>query len=124
MSELSLMERLTSEADRLDPPYLHEFNEKGQRLGHHSHAHLLRSAATALSLAQTEIKGHMRVEDDLQRDLANYRARESDLDLGVLQRALDKAQARIAELEKALKFYVRYAGEYSDIARTALKDRA
>jgi len=48
---MTLAERLTSEADRLDPPYLHEFNEKGQRLGHHPHAYLLRQAATELKQA-------------------------------------------------------------------------
>jgi len=49
----ALVKRLRGEADILDPPYLHEFNEKGQRLGHPGNVvMLLRQAADALTAQQ------------------------------------------------------------------------
>ena len=115
---------------------------------HHSAADLVSEAATALSLAQTEIKGHMRVEDDLKAELAEYQAkhtaiiREADRRYDELiahdqdnLAELDKAQSRIAELEKALsraRVYVNgfdseiYSGVPEILAAidAALKDRA
>jgi hypothetical protein len=79
------------------------------------------------ALAQTEIKGHMRIEDDLKAEIERERMRvvgcsvaalgnwkEGDSlhadydcvairDVAKLRVKYDKAQARIAELEKALK---------------------
>jgi hypothetical protein len=63
---------------------------------------LCRSLERRLSLAQTEIKGHMRVEDDLSKEDARLRALLDDEfqrrhNLGT---QLEQAQSRIAELEK------------------------
>lgn len=55
MTPAELQARLTSEANRLDPPAYWEFNEQGQKLGLHSMAHLLRAAAAALQAQAEEI---------------------------------------------------------------------
>lgn len=75
-----------------------------------------RSLERRLSLAQTEIKGHMKMEDELKAELAEYQAkhtaimREADRRYDELiahdqdnLAELDKAQSRIAELEKELE---------------------
>jgi chromosome segregation ATPase len=68
----------------------------------------LAEATRALSLAQTEIKGHMRTIDDLEADLADEAPARFQLQ-AALKRAQDKwqeAQARIAELEVAYRAHM------------------
>jgi hypothetical protein len=80
--------------------------EQGDTYG----AEVLHNAATALSLTQAEIKGHMRIEDDLKAELRIaldaamrwYVAASPYATPGALREALDEAQARVAEFEKML----------------------
>jgi hypothetical protein len=74
--------------------------------------HLAYKLEHQYALAQTEIKGHMRIEDDLKAELHQVKAlmQPGQIDAvmqGIRQRdeRLAEAQARIAELEKDTERY-------------------